>query len=259
MIIRPDILPRVSAILPCGYGLKYVPLAIDCFMKQNYPGQMELVIVDNNDEGATIHNLLPQARELNLDTHDPRNITVRYMLCDRTTVGALRNIGSEWSTGDVLMSWDEDDWYSPDRITQQVERLRITGKEVTGWHSVLFWDSESSKGYKYHYSPGRNHPPYACGTSQCYTRLWWDKHPFPEQGVEDWPFTQAALNEKQLDSCDAEQLCIVRAHRDSKCPPTLGHRQFPEVDRTAFPQSFFDAIGFENAVSRNSANGAQEQ
>jgi glycosyltransferase involved in cell wall biosynthesis len=257
MIFRPDALPKVSAILPCGYGSKYVTVAIECFLRQNYAGSLELVIVDNNADGSTIEHLLPEFDTSNPDPFDPNYLSLRYMQCDRASVGGLRNMGSKIATGDVLISWDEDDWYSPDRIAEQVERLRVSRKSVTGWHNVLFWDTETNKGYKYHYSPDRNHPPYACGTSQCYTRDWWEKHPFPEdQAVEDFGFQQAALHHGQLDSCDADQLCVARAHKDSKCPPQFGHKQFPAIENTAFPPEFFAAIG-SKSVQQNPPMAAQ--
>jgi glycosyltransferase involved in cell wall biosynthesis len=233
-------LPSVSCILPSGYGDRYVETAIDCFYDQDYAGSLELVIVDNNDEPLTWATALP---------------AVKYIRSERTTVADLRNLGTQNAIGEICITWDEDDWSHPDRVAAQVRRLQDSGKAVTGWHNILFYDEADGRTYKYLYEPsGGQHPPYACGTSQCYLKSWWKKHPFRDvNGVEDWPFTQVARDANQLDSCDAEQLCVVRAHSDSKCPPQFGHRQFPAVERSAFPQDFFDAIRRE--VARNTADG----
>lgn len=227
-------LPSVSCIMPCGYGDKYVAVAIECFMRQNYAAPLELVVVDDNDPGHTIEHVLPTA-----DTEGQDAIS--YLQCERTSVGSLRNIGSQVARGEVLISWDEDDWSHPDRVASQVERLRTSGKAVTGWHSILFYDTSTNFCYKYHFA-NHPHPPYACGTSHCYTKAWWTNHPYPETGIEDYQFQKTAADHGQLDSTDADQLCVVRAHKDSKCPPQFVGRQWSQVERSLLPHEFFIAI-----------------
>ena len=160
-------------------------------------------------------------------------------------VGALRNLGTQHATGDICITWDEDDYSAANRVQAQVDRLTGSGKSVTGWHNVLFYDTEDGQCFKYHYAPIRpDHEPYACGTSQCYLKSWWNRHPFPNTGVEDYYFQLEARQLNQLDSCDAEQLCVARAHSDSQCPISsyIGRPQFPKVDSNTLPPDFFSAI-----------------
>jgi glycosyltransferase involved in cell wall biosynthesis len=225
------VLPKVSCILPTGYGDKYVFGAIQCFLDQTYHGELELVVVDNNDE--SIHPLLPP---------DSR---IKYTGCSRQPVGRLRNLGTQFATGEVCITWDEDDWSAPKRVESQVQRLLEQRKAVTGWDGLLFWDEDTQKGYKYVYEPsGGKHPPYACGTSQCYLKSWWEDHKFVEHGVEDYPFSDAARNSGQLDSCDAGLLCVARIHKQNIVTKkqVLGQQQFAAVERSQFPQEFFASI-----------------
>jgi glycosyltransferase involved in cell wall biosynthesis len=159
-------------------------------------------------------------------------------------VGALRNLGTSYATGDICITIDEDDWSHPERVGEQVGRLIGTGKAVTGFHALYYYDMSNGQTFKYHYEPNRPHPPYACGSSQCYTKAWWDKHKFPETGIEDWGFAQAALHAGQLDSVDGSELLVARAHDNSVCHPTqLGiHRQFPSVRKEELPAEFYSAI-----------------
>jgi glycosyltransferase involved in cell wall biosynthesis len=229
-------MPTVSCILPTGYGEKYVRTAIECFLSQVYPADLELVIVDNNEE--PIKHVLP-----------PFSIRTTYVRSEKTSIGAMRNLGTASASGEICITWDEDDWSHPERVTKQVQRLLETGKAVTGWHSILCWDIAAQKGYKYVYeSSGRPHPPYAMGTSQCYRKSWWQGHKFVEQGVEDWPFSDAARDAKQLDSCDADQLCVALIHGSNAVPKKklLGHSQFRPVELSEFPQQFFDAMKVSN-------------
>lgn len=223
-------LPSVSCILPTGYGHDLVKLAIASFMNQVYFGPLELVIVDNNDVP-----LLDENDEL------PENFV--YVRSKRMGVGALRNLGTQHATGEVCITWDEDDWSHPERVMNQVDRFIDTGKAVTGFHNLLYYDMATGATHKYFYSPGRPHEPYTIGTSQAYLRDWWEKHPFVDTGIEDRPFNDAALHAGQLDSVDGEQLLVARVHPRNVCPKQLGHKQFPAVERSAFPQEFFAAIG----------------
>jgi hypothetical protein len=49
------------------------------------------------------------------------------------------------------------------------------------------------------------------------------------------------MQNNQLDSCDADQLCVARAHGDSVCPISqyIGHPQFPMVGNSTLPEDFF--------------------
>ena len=227
-------LPSVSCVLPTGYGKKYVGVAIQSFLSQTYEGDMELIVVDNNPDETVWSD--ESISEL------PSNV-VYVRTWHGLAVGILRNLGNSASTGDIIINWDEDDWSHPDRVAAQVARLQESGKAVTGFHNILFYDTESDRTYKYFYEAdrGRNHAPYACGTSQCYLRSWWADHQYINL-AEDWEFVKVARDAQQLDSIDAGHLCVARAHRDSQSPPTFGHRQFPQIGRETLPPEFFLAI-----------------
>jgi glycosyltransferase involved in cell wall biosynthesis len=199
-------------------------------MSQLYLGYLELVIVDNNDVP------LLDADEI---AELPPNFV--YVRSKRMSVGALRNLGTKHATGEICITWDEDDWSSPFRVDAQVTRLVESRKKVTGWHSILYWDERTKECFRY-----IGAPPYAMGTSQCYWKSWWEQNPFQEgSGVEDLPFSQQAQRAGQLDSCDAEQLCVARIHSSNVCPKqSLGHhKQWPKVERDALPKEFFASIG----------------
>lgn len=226
-------LPSVSCILPTGYGHELVKIAIASYMTQAYVGRLELVIVDNNDTAL-------------LDAEEIENLPedIVYVRSGRMSVGALRNIGTTHASGEICITWDEDDWSHPERVMSQVDRFIDTGKAVTGFHNLLYYDMATGGTYKYLNSPtGHKVPPYCIGTSQAYLKSWWEQHPFVDVGIEDAPFNEAALAKDQLDSVDGEQLLVARVHSKNVCPKTsaLGQRHFPAVERSAFPQDFFKA------------------
>ena len=226
--------PSVSVVMPCGYGDRYFRVALNCFLNQTYEGQLDIIILDNNDVGKTIEHLLPA------DTR------IKYRRCKRMTNGELRNLGNSYAAGEIICNFDEDDWYAPDRVAVQVKRLQDTGKAVTGFHNILFYDMDSGRHWRYTFlpEPTTRTPLYACGTSQMYLRTWWEKHRYPNISKgEDYQFQKEALDAKQLDSIDAGLLAVARAHADSTSPARscFGTPQFRGASSTQFPSGFHSA------------------
>jgi O-antigen biosynthesis protein len=95
----------------------FVAQAVDYFLRQDYPSR-ELVVVDDGPE--PVRDLLPE---------DPRVVYVR--LQRRASTGAKRNLAAEVARGDLLVCWDDDDWFGPGRLSAQVEPLLRGEAEVT--------------------------------------------------------------------------------------------------------------------------------
>lgn len=106
----------VSAIMPTGR----VParralsgVAIECFFQQTYDDR-QLVIVNHSDDPFAI-----------------RDKRVKEVMVNRPdTMGELRNLALDAADGDLILTWDDDDWYDPRRMEIQVDALRRTGKAV---------------------------------------------------------------------------------------------------------------------------------
>jgi len=212
--------------MPVGAGARFFRVALSCFLNQTYTGRLDVLVLDNSTQ--PIEHLLPQ---------DER---VKYLRCERMSIGALRNLGAAHTVGDIIVNGDEDDWSSADRVAVQLERLQAAGKSVTGFHNLLFYDTSDQRCYRYQYG---GHPPYAVGTSQMYTRSWWGQHPFQaiSKGEDFW-FQKDAADAGQLDSCDCGQLAVARGHGDSTCPPSFGRSAFPLVPSTSLPREFWLAV-----------------
>ncbi|HSY29171.1 MAG TPA: glycosyltransferase family A protein [Burkholderiaceae bacterium] len=215
----------MSIVLPVGYGDKYFSIALACALSQTH-SPIEIILLDNSP--APIRHLVPM------------DVRIRYVRCERSTIGALRNKGNGLARGNVLAHWDEDDWYSNDRVAVQLERLRRSGRAVTGWHTLLYHNTADGTCHRYRYAAM---PPYAVGTSLTYLRSWWLAHPLPEIAKgEDYYFQLESAQAGQLDSTDSGQLGVARAHRDSTCPPLFGSGQFPVIPHTALPDAFWQAM-----------------
>src|ERR1041384_2498726 len=99
----------VSCIMPTANRRPFVADAIRMFLAQDYADK-ELVIVDDGEDG--IADLVPAHPQ------------IRYLRqSGRRPIGVKRNFACEAARGEIILHWDDDDWYAPHRIRLQVEAL----------------------------------------------------------------------------------------------------------------------------------------
>lgn len=167
------ILPLVSCIMPTANRQKFLPLAIDNFMAQNY-ANAELVIIDDGLEPAT--HLIPD---------DPR---IRYFYTEPLgSIGVKRNYACEQANGEIIMHWDDDDWYAPDWIYKQFCALTDSAADIAGLNQVLFYSPSIDK--RWLYQDLDLEKPWLCGATMAYHKSFWQEHPFIDIQVgEDYDF-----------------------------------------------------------------------
>lgn len=223
--------PLVSCIMPTRGRPLFARKAITCFLEQNYP-KRELIILDDEDDPSL---------KIIVGMIDG----VRYVRTgERLTIAEKRNECCKRASGEIIMHWDDDDWSAPWRISIQVGLLQDSGKAVTGFHSMLFYDHARSRALKY-----INDRSYAIGTSLCYRKDWWQAHPFrngtPDPNVgEDGQFKDEANNCGELYSIDADLVMVATIHpgntsiRGVDRPAQTSYRS---VGISALPAAFFSA------------------
>ncbi|HET9442832.1 MAG TPA: glycosyltransferase, partial [Acidimicrobiales bacterium] len=159
------------------YGRRrFVAQAVRYFLAQDFPDR-ELVVVDDGPD--PVADLLP--------TGD----AVRYLRVERRmTIGAKRNLACSLASGDVLIQWDDDDWYGPDRIRLQVDDLLAGRADITflpqAWildlRTTEFWCTDQ---------------PVGAGATFAFTREMWSRTEGYEDASagEDWGFFHRVLRQ----------------------------------------------------------------
>ena len=159
----------VSCIMPTKNRSKYVPLAIEYFKKQDYPNK-ELIIID---EGSSpIKHLVPQ---------DP-GIRYYFIQQKEATIGQKRNYGCEKANGELIIHWDDDDWYAPDWISFQVKSIKTSGADIAGLNQIQYWSPLISTCWIVKNSDSQH--PWLSGQSLIYRKDFWAQHPFSDQQTE---------------------------------------------------------------------------
>lgn len=200
--------PLVSCLCLTRNRRQWLPRAIQCFRNQTWINKELIILADGED------------------VSDLASDDIRYVhISEGSTIGEKRNIGSELAFGDVVISWDDDDWSAPGRIVDQVGRLRESNKQVTSYHSMLFTDG--IKWWKFCGDSTAN-----LGTSICYQNDFWAKHKFSAKQIgEDGDFIKAAAREKQLISTDAGLLMVASIHRANTSTRSLLGNQWKKIEK----------------------------
>jgi glycosyltransferase involved in cell wall biosynthesis len=153
---------KVSCIMPTADRRRFVPVAIEYFLAQDYPDK-ELIVLD--DGADAVADLIPD---------DPQ---IRYLRLEvRQRLGAKRNIACAAAGGELIAHWDDDDWYAPARLRRQVDSLLGSGADICGLDRVLFFDPVARGAFEYVYRSRDR--PWVYGATLCYRKSFWLKTRF---------------------------------------------------------------------------------
>jgi glycosyltransferase involved in cell wall biosynthesis len=121
----PGRMPLVSCVMATYNRRHLLPRAIQYFLRQDYANRELLILDDGTD---CVSDLIPG---------DPR---IRYFrLPKKHSLGVKRNLGCGAADGEIVIFWDDDDWYAPNRITYQVTPIVDRQADMTALdNSLLF-------------------------------------------------------------------------------------------------------------------------
>jgi hypothetical protein len=145
----------------------FVPQAIQYFLRQDYANRELIIIDDGSDE---IGDLLPRDERIQY-----------HRLGHKLTLGAKLNLACAQARGEIIVNWDDDDWYAPRRISYQVAALLKTGTELCGINDLFYYDLVSGRAYRYIWPS--NQQPWLAGSSLCYRRELWATNRYAEIDV----------------------------------------------------------------------------
>lgn len=163
------------------------------------------------------------------------NVQCKRMIT-RLSIPEKRQLCCEIASGDVVAHFDSDDWSDPSRLQVQAELMQQSGKQVIGFHTMLFYDVVAKKVYRY-----RGWPAYALGSSLFYRREFWQTHPWQKTKnglASDNVFVRQANDLGELHSIDAAGLMVARAHKDNSSPKQMYKDPFKEVSVEELPAGF---------------------
>ncbi len=147
--------------MPTANRRRFVLPSIRLFLEQDYVNK-ELVIVDDGDD--CIEEVVP------------RDQRIRYIRQSCGSLGAKRNVACEEARGEIILHWDDDDWYAPWRMTYQIDSLLSGDFDLCGIACMFFVDPVSQVAWEYVFSGSS--PSWVGGASFCYWKSFWQNRRF---------------------------------------------------------------------------------
>jgi glycosyltransferase involved in cell wall biosynthesis len=244
----------VSIITPTRNRDRFLKRALTYFRSQDYEN-IEWLILDDS----------PQRTE-SLDDIDDRNIFYQHV-GEKVPIGEKRNILIEKAKGEIIIQFDDDDYYAPNYVRSMLSALADRDADLVnlrGWflydlrsHFFGYWDLMQKEGPYYCcdrmgvalgiLSPelirGLENTHLGYGFSYVFKKKVWEAVKFPAIDLyEDEQFSLKAQSKFKVDGIhDTTGLCLHFLHPDStsRCfpqhhlPQFLFQRLFPALEYPA--------------------------
>jgi glycosyltransferase involved in cell wall biosynthesis len=244
----------VSVITPTRNRDRFLKNALKYFRSQDYTN-IEWLILDDS----------PQAAECCGDLSDEN---IFYQHTNRKlSVGEKRNILIERARGEIIIQFDDDDYYAPNYVSSMVSALTELGADLINLRGWFLYDVRSDF-FGYWDLMQKEGPHYRCdregvaltmltrengldfednqlgfGFSYAFKRTVWESIKFPAiDWNEDGEFSLKATSKFKVDGIhDTQGICLHFLHQDSTscCYPQyriqrfLFQRLFPDLDFSA--------------------------
>ena len=130
--------PFVSVITPTYNRGRFLPALVACYKAQTYPKErMEWIVLDDGTE--------PVGEQFLALTKGLPN--VRYIREEeKQLIGAKRNRLNKEAKGEIIVCMDDDDFYSPERVSHVVAKFAQNPKvELAGSSEVYMYFSSCQK------------------------------------------------------------------------------------------------------------------
>ena len=223
------IAPLASCVAVTGGRRSFFEIALERFLAQDYLNK-ELVVID---EGAE--------KVFDLVRNIPR---VQYIeIGDGQSLSLKRNLGCSVAKGDLLLQWDDDDWYGSARISRQVKPLIDGRADITALEAR--WIADLRTGDMWTLSPALHRRMFYCdvhGGTLAFTRAVWTAGVRYSEGklTEDVAFLHAALLRGQrLLRVANDELFVYMRHYKNTWDFSVGHYLDPRGwGRAAAPKTF---------------------
>jgi glycosyltransferase involved in cell wall biosynthesis len=214
--------PRVSIITPTLNRTELLPAIWNCVRKQSVD-DFEWLVLDGSPQPAPMFETISDTRVKY--KHNPNPMTL----------GGMRNALCESTTGNVVVLFDDDDFYAPryiDRMLSLMDREGADFVKLFGFflyhrrnEVFAYWDLERNHDIHYRvgpggvtagqYIPGEGDERLGYGFSFVFRRQVWEASRFPDERAwnEDGIFAETAASQFKLAGAqDIECSCLHVVH-----------------------------------------------
>ena len=125
--------PLVSILTPTYERFPFLPFLARMLARQIYPlVRMEWIVMDDSEHAD------PTAAWFAAHPLHTQLFALRYVQCERLTIGAKRNRLKELAQGDLLIHMDDDDYYGTNYVTTVVSLFQQNRRAVVVGASAIY-------------------------------------------------------------------------------------------------------------------------
>lgn len=123
--------PLVSCLCLTNRRVALLRRAVSCFLSQTYRPRELLVLYPSDDSDTSDY----------LATLGESSIRPVEIHCSsQLSTGSLRNISLQAAQGHYVATWDDDDWYAPTRLAEQISAIGVAGKPGCILSRLILYD-----------------------------------------------------------------------------------------------------------------------
>jgi glycosyltransferase involved in cell wall biosynthesis len=112
--------------------------AISCFLSQTYRPR-ELLVFYQSDDHAT--------RDYLAGLGEPSVRPVEIPCSPRLSTGLLRNVSLQAACGHYVATWDDDDWYGPTRLAEQISAIVAAARPGCVLSRLVLYDKVTQSAF----------------------------------------------------------------------------------------------------------------
>jgi len=124
------LLPSVAIVIPTmAHRMALMGATLERIAQQDYPNIKEVIIVEDFDSTGRLQKEPEYLK--NLPESLSPGLVHRYGLRQGVKLGEKRNFAAALSRSEVIVHWDDDDIYGPNRVTLQVTPIAEDAADMT--------------------------------------------------------------------------------------------------------------------------------
>lgn len=129
----------VSCICATYNRRRFLPYLLHIYKQQTYPAnRRELVIFD--DSPSSNEDIIEEFKKKN----PSENIKYHYQ-SEKLTLGKKRNELNKLSSGDIIINFDDDDYYPPDKVKFTVTKMNAMKADVAGSSEIFIYFTQTKQ------------------------------------------------------------------------------------------------------------------
>lgn len=192
MMSATSFFPSVAVVVPTKDRPQFARHLFEQYERQDYANKSLIIVQDGICDWRDL--LSPRPDIAIIDAPGTR--------------GQKLNIAAENTSAEIIACFDDDDWHASTRISEQVNILRESGKQVVAQGDMIHYVPATRRVYRW-----TAHGPGLPGASMLYSREYAVQYPWTAKPIgADGVFSREAIRNGVLEMVTGKIWTVAREH-----------------------------------------------